>query len=73
MSANNFRNLTKLKMDDTLLVRKAKVRIVGCGKELVNNIEYWMNDGYFGQCTEKEKYIHNKEKALTDLVLDRDF
>jgi hypothetical protein len=70
VSASNFRKLTHMKMDDSLLVRKAKVRILGSGKELVSNIEYWMNDGYFGQCQEKEKYIANKDKALTDLVLD---
>lgn len=73
VSASNFKKLTKVNLNDGLLVRKAKVRILACGKELVNNVEFWMNDGYFSQCTEREKYIKNKEKAISDLVLEKEF
>lgn len=71
VSATNFKKLTKINLDDSVMVRKAKVRIVSSGKELVSNIEYWMNDGYFDQCNDREKYIQHKEKALHDLVLER--
>jgi len=73
VSASNFKKLTRINLKDGLLVRKAKVRILACGRELVNNVEFWMNDGYFSQCTEREKYIKNKEKALSDLVLEKEF
>jgi len=69
VSANNFRNLMTAKLTDDLMTRKAKARIQGSGKELVGNIEYWMKDGYFEQCADREKYIMRKEKALRDLAL----
>jgi len=71
VSASNFKKLTKMNLKDGVMIRKAKVRILSSGKELVNNVEFWMNDGYFDQCTDREKYIHHKGKALTDLVLER--
>lgn len=71
VSATNFRNLTTAKLDDDIFVRKAKVRIVASGKELVSNIEYWMNGGYFENCDEKEKYLQYKQKAMCNLALDR--
>jgi len=71
VSATNFRNLTTAKLDDDIFVRKAKVRLVASGKELVTNVEYWMQGGYFENCEDKEKYIQYKQKALSNLALDR--
>ena len=73
VSASNFRKLLKTKMDDDIMTRKAKARIAGSGRELVQNIEHWMADGYFEQCSDREKYIHHKEKALRDLALSEQF
>jgi hypothetical protein len=69
VSALNFRNSMAAKLTDDLMARKAKARIRGNGRELVGNIEYWMKDGYFDQCADREKYIFHKEKALRDLAL----
>jgi len=71
VSAKNFKALTRNYLKDTALIRKAKTRIIASGRELIGNAEYWMKAGFFDQCTEREKYIIYKEKALTDLVLDR--
>lgn len=73
VSAANFKKITRINLADTALVRKSKMRILNSGRELVTNIENWMNAGYFGQCTDREKYIRFKEKALSDLVLERPF
>lgn len=70
VSATNFKKLTKVNLSDGVMVRKAKVRILASGKELINNVEYWMNDGYFNQCNDKEKYIVHKGKAASDLALE---
>lgn len=69
VSAANFRRILRTRMDDDIMTRKAKARIAGVGRELVENIEYWMTEGYFEQCSDREKYIHHKEKALRDLAL----
>jgi len=69
VSASNFRRLVGAKMTDGILARRAKARIAENGRELVENIEYWMRDGYFEQCADREKYIYHKEKALRDLAL----
>jgi hypothetical protein len=69
VSASNFRKLVSTKLTDSLLTRKAKARITECAKELIGNIEFWMKDGYFEQCADREKYIWHKEKALKDLAL----
>jgi len=71
VSATNFRNLTTAKLDDDIFVRKAKIRLAASGKELVTNIEYWMQGGYFENCEDKEKYLQYKNKALSNLALDR--
>jgi hypothetical protein len=73
VSAANFKKITRINLSDSAMTRKSKLRILNSGKELVSNIEHWMHSGYFGQCTEREKYIRYKEKALTDLVLERPF
>jgi hypothetical protein len=72
VSAINFRRMMKERLTDTFLIRRAKARIIESGKELVSNIEYWMNEGYFDQCNEREKYIAQKEKALIDLALEEE-
>lgn len=69
VSALNFRNLMAARLTDDIMARKAKARMVGSGRELVGNIEYWMKAGYFDQCNDREKYILHKEKALRDLAL----
>jgi len=69
VSALNFRRLMHCRLTDNTLTRRAKTRMVESGKELLNNIEYWMNEGYFDQCTDREKYIAQKQKALMDLAL----
>lgn len=69
VSAANFKKMMKPTLNDDVLVRKAKARIAGNGKELIGNIENWMNVGYFEQCADREKYIVHKEKALRDLAL----
>jgi len=69
VSASNFRKLLGTKLDDDIMTRRAKARIAGNGRELVQNIEHWMMDGYFEQCSDREKYIYHKEKAIRDLAL----
>jgi hypothetical protein len=69
VSALNFKRLIDAKLTDGIMTRKAKARIAESGKELVGNIEYWMKDGYFEQCSDREKYIYHKQKALRDLAL----
>lgn len=69
VSAANFKKMMKPNLADDIFVRKAKARISGNGKELIGNIENWMNAGYFEQCADREKYIYHKEKALRDLAL----
>jgi len=69
VSALNFRKLTAVKLTDDIMTRKAKVRIIGAGRELITNVEAYMTEGYFEQCADREKYIWNKEKALRDLAL----
>jgi len=71
VSATGFRNLTTAELNDDVLVRKAKVRIVASGEELVSNVEYWMQDGFFENCNEKEKYMQYKQKAIDNLALWR--
>ena len=71
VSATGFRNLTTAGLNDDILVRKAKVRIVASGEELVSNIEYWMQDGFFENCSDKEKYMQYKQKAIENLALWR--
>lgn len=73
VSALHFRRFMHCRMTDTTLRRRAKTRMIESGKELLNNIEYWMNEGYFDQCTEREKYIAQKQKALLDLALDEKY
>jgi len=73
VSALNFRRLIRPNITDDAATRKAKARIIESGRELVGNIEYWMKDGYFEQCADREKYIHYKEKALRDLALIENF
>jgi len=72
VSAINFRRMMKGRLTDSFLTRRAKARIIESGKELVSNVEYWMNEGYFDQCNEREKYIAQKQKALTDLALEEE-
>jgi len=69
VSALNFKRLVGTKLTDGIMARRAKARIAESGKELVGNVEYWMRDGYFEQCADREKYIYHKEKALRDLAL----
>ena len=69
VSAVNFRRLMSFKLTDSSLTRRAKIRVMMSGQELVSNIEYWMNEGYFDQCNDREKYIAHKHKALIDLGL----
>jgi len=69
VSATNFKKMIKPSLNDDIHARKAKARIAGNGQELIGNIENWMTAGYFEQCADREKYIHNKEKALRDLAL----
>lgn len=69
VSATNFKKMIKPSLNDDIHTRKAKARIEGNGQELIGNIENWMTAGYFEQCADREKYIHNKEKALRDLAL----
>lgn len=73
VSAVNFKRLVRIKLGDSALAKRAKLRIKEIGKELLCHIEYWMSEGYFDQCNEREKYITNKEKALADLGLDAHF
>lgn len=73
VSALNFRRFMHCRMTDSALRRRAKARMIESGKELLNNVEYWMNEGYFDQCTEREKYIAQKQKALIDLALDEKY
>jgi len=73
VSALNFRRLIQPKITDDAATRKAKARIIESGRELVGNIEYWMRDGYFDQCADREKYIYYKEKALRDLALNGNY
>jgi hypothetical protein len=70
VSAVNFKRLVRIKLGDSALVKRAKLRIKEIGNELLGHIEYWMSEGYFDQCNEREKYIINKAKALVDLGLD---
>lgn len=70
VSASNFKKLMNIKLVDSAMVKRAKYRIMEGGKELLNNIEYWMNEGYFDQCNDREKYIAHKYKALIDLGLE---
>jgi len=70
VSASNFKRLMTIKLNDTAIVKRAKYRIMEGGRELLNNIEYWMNEGYFDQCNDREKYIAHKQKALYDLGLE---
>lgn len=70
VSAVNFKRLVRIKLGDSALLKRAKLRIKEIGNELLGHIEYWMSEGYFDQCNEREKYIINKEKALVDLGLD---
>jgi len=72
VSAINFRRMMKGRLTDSFLTRRAKARIIESGKELIGNVEYWMNEGYFDQCNEREKYIAQKQKALTDLALSEE-
>jgi len=72
VSAINFRRMMKGRLTDSFLTRRAKSRIIESGKELVSNVEYWMKEGYFDQCNEREKYISQKQKALTDLALEEE-
>jgi len=69
VSAANFKKLMTPRLNDDIWTRQAKARIAGNGQELIGNIEYWMKDGYFEQCADREKYIIHKEKALKDLAL----
>jgi len=69
VSALNFRRLVGTKLTDGISARRAKARIAESGRELIGNVEYWMRDGYFEQCADREKYICHKEKALKDLAL----
>jgi len=69
VSASNFRKIVGTKMTDGILARRAKARIAESGRELIGNVEYWMRDGYFEQCADREKYICHKKKALRDLAL----
>ena len=69
VSAANFKKLMRPKLTDDIWTRQAKARISANGQELIGNIEYWMKDGYFEQCADREKYILHKEKALRDLAL----
>jgi len=71
VSATGFRNLTTAELNDDVLVRKAKVRIVASGEELVSNVEFWMQDGFFENCNDKEKYMQYKQKAIDNLALWR--
>jgi len=71
VSASNFKKLMAIKLIDTAVVKRAKYRIMEGGRELLNNIEYWMNEGYFVQCNDREKYIAHKQKALYDLGLEK--
>jgi hypothetical protein len=73
VSALNFRRFMHCRMTDSALRRRAKARMLESGKELLNNVEYWMSEGYFDQCTEREKYIAQKQKALIDLALDEKY
>jgi hypothetical protein len=69
VSALNFRRIVGTKLTDGIMARRAKARIAESGRELIGNVEYWMRDGYFEQCADREKYIYHKDKALRDLAL----
>jgi len=69
VSALNFRRIVGTKVTDGIMARRAKARIAESGRELIGNVEYWMRDGYFEQCADREKYICHKKKALRDLAL----
>lgn len=73
VSATNFRNSMNTQLNDDIFARKAKVRIIASGQEFVNNLEYWMQVGFFENCKDKDKYVQYKQKAICNLSLDRQY